>query len=250
MKPSIRFLFVGGTALASFAIADLAFAQPIPPQPPGGPVVSPLPPRGPAAGIAPIYDPQQLPAIKGTVSRYTLTPRGDVDGLILADGTEVRFPPHLSTQLVYAVKPGDAVTVRGLKALSVPMVAAVSITNDASGQAVFDNGPGPGRGGKGPREAGQSMSVQGRVQTVLHGPRGDVNGALLDEGTILRLPPPEAERFAALLAPGQTIAAQGDGLETPMGRVVAVQAIGPSMTQLSWVQSPEPPLGKRGRPRP
>lgn len=68
---------------------------------------APTPPNGlpPAAASAPIYDLQQLPATKGTVSRYTLTPRGDVDGLILADGTEVHFPPHLSTQLVYASSP-------------------------------------------------------------------------------------------------------------------------------------------------
>jgi hypothetical protein len=92
--------------------------------------------------------------------------------------------------------------------------------------------------------------VQGRVQTVLHGPRGEVNGAMLDDGTILRLPPPEADRFAALLAPGQSIAAQGDGLVTPLGRVVAVQAIGTSAAQLSWIEPPGPPPGKRGRPRP
>ena len=33
------------------------------------------------------YDPAQLPAIQGKVAEYSLTPRGDVDGLILADGT-------------------------------------------------------------------------------------------------------------------------------------------------------------------
>jgi hypothetical protein len=249
MKPSLRLLLVG-TALASFAVADFASAQPMPAQPSASPAAAPPPFPAAAAGAASLYDPQQLPAIKGTVARYTLTPRGDVDGMILTDGTEVHFPPHLSTQLVYAVKPGDAVTVRGLKALSAPLVAAVSITNDGSGQSVVDSGPGFGPGPKGRREAGQPVSVQGRVQTTLHGPRGEVNGAMLDDGTILRLRPPEAERLAALLAPGQTIAAQGDGLTTPMGRVVEVQAIGPSPAQLSWVQSPEPPRGKRGRPRP
>ena len=60
------------------------------------------------------YDPSQLPAIQGRVGQYSLTPRGDVDGLILTDGTEVHMPPHLGTQLVFAVKPGDAVTVHGL----------------------------------------------------------------------------------------------------------------------------------------
>jgi hypothetical protein len=245
MKASfLCLLLVSATATISVALADSALAQPAPPPP--GPAVAPAPP---AAGGAPVYDPQQLPAIRGTVSRYTLTPRGDVDGLILTDGTEVRFPPHLSTQLVYAVKPGDAVTVRGLKALSVPLVAAISITNDGSGQTVVDRGPGFGPGPKGPPQPGQAMTVQGRVQTTLHGPRGEVNGAMLDDGTILRLPPPEAERLVSLLAPGQTVFVQGNGLVTPMGRVIEVQAIGPSQAQLTWVQRPGPPPGKRG-PRP
>jgi hypothetical protein len=63
-------------------------------------------PAAPAAGAAPssaggsTYDWSQLPAVSGTVAHYTLTPRGDVDGLVLTDGTEVSFPPHLSTELV------------------------------------------------------------------------------------------------------------------------------------------------------
>ncbi|MGH6823100.1 MAG: hypothetical protein ACREC4_06355, partial [Methylocella sp.] len=61
--------------------------------------------------------------------------------------------------------------------------------------------------------------------------------------------PPEAERFASLLAPGQAIAVQGDELVTPMGRVVEVQALGPSPAQLNWMQRPGPSPGERG-PRP
>jgi hypothetical protein len=234
----LRLLILATMALTSpMAIEPVrAQAGPAPPPPNAGP-----PPR---ATISPVYDLQQLPATKGTVFRYTLTPRGDIDGLILIDGTEVLFPPHLSTQLVHAIKPGDSVTVRGLKALSTPLVAAISITNDDSGQTVVDNGPagGPGRG---PREAPQALSVQGRVQITLHGPRGEINGAMLEDGTILRLPPPEAARLAALLTPSQVIVAQGDGLTTAMGRVVDVQAIGSSQAQLNFVQRPEPPPGKR-----
>jgi hypothetical protein len=234
MKP-LRFLITVTTAccaFVSFAKAQLA------PTPPNGPP--------PAAAGAPFYDFQQLPATRGTVSRYTLTPRGDVDGLILADGTEIHFPPHLSTQLVYAIKPGDAVTVRGLKALSAPLIAAIAITNDATGATVVDRGPGAGPG-PGPREARQTMSLQGRGRMSLHGPRGELNGAMLEDGTILRLPPPQAERLAAMLTPGQTVVVQGDGLTTAMGRVVEVQAIGRSQTELNFVQRPGPP--PRG-PRP
>src|SRR5437899_3059042 len=57
------------------------------------------------------YDPQQFPAIQGKVAQYSLTPRGDVDGLILDDGTEVHLPPHLGTQLVFLVKPGDGTQI-------------------------------------------------------------------------------------------------------------------------------------------
>jgi hypothetical protein len=56
---------------------------------------------------------QQSLTIGGTVTRFTLTPRGDLDGLILSDGTQVHVPPHLSAELAAAVKPGDTVTVSG-----------------------------------------------------------------------------------------------------------------------------------------
>src|ERR1700730_17525018 len=70
------------------------------------------------------WDPSHLPETKGAVKQYTLTPRGDVDGLILDDGTEVKLPPHLSSQVVYAIRPGDAVTIRGLRARILPLVDA------------------------------------------------------------------------------------------------------------------------------
>src|SRR5271154_1456779 len=73
---------------------------------------------------APTYDPAQLPAVKGKVVQYTLTPRGDVDGLILDDGTEVHVPPSVSSELVFAVRPGDAVTIHGLKTRTEPILAA------------------------------------------------------------------------------------------------------------------------------
>jgi hypothetical protein len=228
MKP-LPLLMIVTTAFS--ASVPFAIAQPAPPTPDGPP---------PAAAGAPIYDLQQLPATGGTISRYTLTPQGDVDGLILADGTEVHFPPHLSTQLVYAIKPGDAVTIRGLKALNAPLIAAIAITNNATGATVVDRGPGAGPG-PGPRGARQAMSLQGRVQMSLHGPRGELNGAMVEDGAILRLPPPAAERLAALLMPGQTILIQGDGLTTAMGRVVEVQAIGRSQTELNFVRRPGPP---------
>ena len=84
--------------------------------------------------------PIQLPETRGVVKQYTLTPRGDVDGMILNDGTEVMLPPHLTSQIVFAVRPGDAVTIRGLRARALPLVEAASVTNSATGASVVDSG--------------------------------------------------------------------------------------------------------------
>jgi hypothetical protein len=227
---------------------------------------------GIAFAQAPLFDPQQLPTYKGQVQLFTLTPRGDIDGMILADGTEVKTPPHLSTQIAFAVKLGDAVTIHGLKAAALPLVQAMSVTDDATGKSVVDNGPpgpgrdagpppppppgaaGPGAGAPPPPAPGEAASgpatsgtteVAGRVRMALHGPRGDVNGVLLEDGTILRLPPPEAARLSALMQPGQTLVAQGVAEANPIGKVLGVQRIGPTKDQLSPVGPP--PHGKPGR---
>ena len=176
------------------------------------------------------FDPAQLPETKGKVAQYTLTPRGEVDGLILEDGTEVNTGPRMSTELVFAVKPGDAVTIHGLKAAKIPLVQASSVTNDASNITVTE----PNRREPG----GTSMEAGGTVKAVLHGPRGDVNGVLLTDGTVVRMPPPEAQRMAAQLAVGKAIFVRGDGDAGPLGRVIGAREIGPDANSLTKVGGP------------
>lgn len=178
----------------------------------------------------PVYDPAQLPEIKGKVAQYLLTPRGDVDGLLLADGTEVHVAPYLSTQLAFSVKPGDAVTIHGLRAKAIPMVMAASVTNDASG-AILTGGP---------RALMAPLEVTGTVKALLHTPRGDVDGVLLTDGTTVRLPPPEATRLAAELAVGKTLYVRGPGSEGPLGKVLAAQTLGPDKEHAQTLAGPHP----------
>ena len=192
------------------------------------------------------YDPGQLPAIKGRVAEYSLTPRGDVDGLIMADGLEVHLPPHLGTQLVFAVKPGDAVTIHGLRARVLPMVQAMSVSNDASGATVTDAGPG---GPRGPHAPGQDLTAQGTIKAPLHGPQGELNGVLLSDGTIVRLPPPDAERMQAQLTAGAPLYVRGEGFAGPLGRVIAARDIGKDAAQTTQITTPPGP-GDRPPPPP
>lgn len=186
----------------------------------------------PAAQSGPTYDPAQLPSAKGVVSQYLLSPRGDIDGLLLADGTEVHVNPMLSTELAFSVKPGDSVTIRGLKAKTAPMIAAAAITNDASGTTVA------GRLGHGMHERGANIEAEGTIKAALHEPRGEINGVLLDNGTVVRLPASEAKKFAAQLAVGQPLYVRGMGVTSPLGKVVMARQIGADRTKLADVAMP------------
>ena len=172
---------------------------------------------------------------------YTLEHRSH--WFTLAFAVVTWLSPHLSAQVVYTIRPGDEVSIRGLRARAIPLVDAASVTNVATGRSVTDNGPphGPDRGG-------MQQAFSGRIVAALHGKRGEVNGALLDDGTQLRLPPPEAERFADWLQPGQMVSIRGDLLDTALGRVVDVQAIGVSPGQMTELDGPRPPRGPKGGP--
>ena len=166
--------------------------------PPGAPTEAypgaPVGPAGPAAGPAqPPLPPGAMPppaqnVAQGAVQRLLINPYGEIDGLRLADGTIVRFPPHLSDAVAAAVKPGDAVRVVG-RPQGRGMVKADAIVNVASGQTVYDQPPMADGGRPLPphlRAARlQPQKVEGQVDAVLTGRRGEVTGVILSDGSIV-----------------------------------------------------------------
>lgn len=210
------------------------------------PAPAPSPPPFPSAGT-PLYNPDQLPSFTGRVEQFTLAPRGEIDGMILTDGTEVKTPPHLSTSIAYSIRPGDTLVIHGLRAAAIPLIQAVSITDRTSGRTILDTDTGPGPGGPPPPPpppagfAGvQLVEAQGRIRMSLHGPRGEANGVLLGDGTVLRLPPDAFFTFSALLEPGKTVIAEGTEVSNAIGKVLEVSQIGPSREQLNFVTAPPP----------
>lgn len=196
------------------------------------------------AQTAPIYDPNQLPAFHGKVAQYDLSFRGGVDGVILADGTEVHTPRRLESEIAAAVKPGDSITIHGLKARELKLVQAVSLTNDATAKTLVDVGQEDGADNRRRRNSGtRTPSVQGDAQGTikmpLHDTRGDVDGVLLQDGTIVHLPPASATRLAAILATGKPLFARGDINASALGKVINASAIGPAADQLTDVPHTE-----------
>jgi hypothetical protein len=187
----------------------------------------------------------QLPAFHGTVLQYDLSSHGDVDGVILDSGMEVHTSPRRSSQIIAAVRPGDRVTIHGLKARVLNLVRARSLTNDASSVTVVDDGEeshedGRGRSGHG-RSSGhrrgsrtETLSdVQGNVKMQLHDGDGDLDGVLLTDGTIIHLSPQAAAATVARLAPGLTLFVRGEANTSDLGKVVNAKAIGSSATDLT-----------------
>ncbi|MFY3678260.1 hypothetical protein ACOTD7_01425 [Achromobacter xylosoxidans] len=185
----------------------------------------PVPPPPTAGMTAPTV-------AQGQVQRLLLNPYGEIDGLRLTDGTLVQFPPHLSQALSAAVKPGDAVRIIGRQQAR-DAVKADAIVNTRSGQTLYDQPPSPGAGLPPPphlrAQALRPQRVEGRVDAVLTGPRGEANGVLLTDGSIVRFPP-ESLRLSVL--PGAPFAADGLGTRNALGISLEATSLGTSLATL------------------
>ncbi|RQN39383.1 hypothetical protein [Paraburkholderia tropica] len=169
-------------------------------------------------------DPESLPETRGKIVHFLLNPHGEIDGFVL-DSQQVHFPPHLAKKLARHVTPGEVVRIRGVKPRGANMLAAVCLTT-RNGVVILDEGP--HRGGEKPAKAHlerKPMESAGEVVLSLFGPKGELRGALLDDGTSLRMPPHAAAELAAYLAPGAHIQAWGHGVRYRHGRTIEVDEI-------------------------
>jgi len=185
-------------------------------------------------------DPDSLPEVAGILERFVLNPHGEVDGFVMNGQTQtpilVHTPPHLEGELTGNMKAGDKLRVRGVRPRGADVLAAVAVTGE-SGRQVIDKGPDHDR--KHPKIEHQKMQVEGIVRLSLFGPKGELRGALLADGTIVRISPKEAEHFAKLLMPCTKIAVSGDGIETQHGRVVQANEIGSKIDDLRPIKGPK-----------
>jgi hypothetical protein len=172
-------------------------------------------------------DPDSLPETRGTVARFLLNPHGEIDGFVIGSRQmkQVHFPPHLSKQIARNVAIGDEVRVRGVKPRGADIVAAVSLTTK-TGKLILDEGPyHNGEKHQKPHVEHTPMEAGGEVLLSLYGPKGELRGALLDDGTSLRMPPHAAAELAEYLAPGAHVQAWGHGVKNKHGRTIEVHEI-------------------------
>jgi hypothetical protein len=157
-EEKMKHIVISGAFLALLippAVAQTPGASPAPPPPP---------PLSASWG--------QQANVTGTVKAFTLTPTGEIEGIILTNGTEIHVPPHLTEQVASAVRPGVAVSVRGWST-GVPNFMIATALTGQRGQSVVDQGPPPPGTRPPPLPRGlaapgaQPSTVQGRILQVL-----------------------------------------------------------------------------------
>jgi hypothetical protein len=160
----------------------------------------------------------------GNVERYLLNKEGLVNGLLLNNGQQVKFPPHLSNQIVAAIKPGDAVDVvgkAGTKSVYGQAIEARTVTNLQTKAVVTKQ-----RKPKGKKKSELTdlklVKVDDSVQNWLVNEDGKIQGAILTQGTQIHFAKPIAQTLDSVAKIGSNIKADGVGKQTSNGEVIEV----------------------------
>ncbi|HEX7380299.1 MAG TPA: hypothetical protein VF278_24500 [Pirellulales bacterium] len=161
--------------------------------------------------------------VEGKVERMTTAPNGEVDGAVLVDGTVLHWPPHLADRFAEVVKPGALVKVEGDQRRGPEGDSRLEVrklTNTETDAAVENDEPERGRKhrkGPPPRREEPSETAQGKVERLTTAPRGEVDGAVLEDGTVLHWPPHLEDRFADVVKEGSRVKATGFNETTRKG---------------------------------
>lgn len=216
----------GLIAFITGAVTCAAQNAPTPPDIAPPPVPGNAPP--PSLDIGPANTPNSTSVTTGVVKRYLINPEGDIDGLLLSDDSLVRFPPHVGANIAAIAAPGDSIRVSGT-AEPDGVLRAQQITNTHSGQSAIDQPPAANAPRLPPSLRGVGLvklDASGRVLKVTTAPRGEPDGVLLADGTVIKLTPPGARQFPALLQPGALVAAHGYGTRNRFGQSLQATSFG------------------------
>jgi hypothetical protein len=199
-----KWLFFGGSFLALLELSGWAVSQP--------------PPK--AEGST---------TVEGKIRSFITAPKGEVDGAVLEDGTVLHWPPHLADRVQDMVRRGDNIRVVGRNetAPGGEKHFEVQSLSNLRTQAKLDVAAAPPPPGAPPAPRGdaarvdpkapQANTLQGRIRSFTTAPKGEVDGALLEDGTVVHWPPHMGTRVRRLIDTGDRIKVVGQTETGPAG---------------------------------
>ncbi|AOX16838.1 hypothetical protein [Kozakia baliensis] len=222
MRRFLRLAVLGGAVVAAPTLASAK------------PSTTAKPAAAASVGSNCVFDIASLPTLGGTIERLLPGSQGDAIGAILQDGSEVVMPPGLAAQ-DHDLRAGARLSVKGLWSAPLRLVRAFAL----SGTPSLCASPMPEM-----VTAAPPASAEGTVARLLHDGDGAVNGALLQDGTVIRVPAAGAR--TPYLKIGAVLYADGTGYNTAYGKLVMASSLGPNRSQAIRI-SDEPPV-PRGAP--
>lgn len=197
--------------ITAAAITTTVNAQP--PKPGGRDMQPPHPPRDEHL--------QPVSQFQGSVVKMSTNDDYVYDGFYMLNGSDsllVKFPPHLGNQIAPLVKNGANVTVSGT--LNYPSfggkeIRMVSLT--ANGNTIYDAPP--SRAPVLPAET--FVKGSGKISATQTDREGRLNGFILDNKTILHIPPQVAAQIDAMAKTGAGIDYTGMQKTAKQGEVMA-----------------------------
>lgn len=154
---------------------------------------------------------------RGTVERLTSASKGEIDGAVLNDGTWIHWPPHLEDRFSAVVRKGDRIEAVGRMEMGKKgdmRFEVRTLTNlDTDATAENDGPRGKRKKGRGgppePRRSGPNETLRGTIERLNTAPKGEIDGAILDDGTFVHWPPHLEDRFLAAVDEGDRVEAVG-----------------------------------------
>jgi hypothetical protein len=164
----------------------------------------------------------------GQVAHYLLTLDGIVEGLILTNGLQLRFPPHMSALLVAAVQPGDSIRVEGEAGKVTDFgqaVRAARIVNLQTGEMVVEQPPGSTGLQVLTTTDYAQFDVSGTAAYWLVGHQGEIRGIVLSSGAQVRFSPEVSDQLYAIAQTGVRVEATGFGSGNGFGPVIEATSL-------------------------
>ncbi len=176
--------------------------------------------------------PPAAPTMTGNVKTFLSNPHGDVDGLILQDGTQVNFAPRPAAAVRDVISMNDNVEVQG-EAENGKIFRADKITNLSNSKSIDAMTPpmAPPRPvmpetKKERTQAGlKPISVKGVVGSQIYNPEGEVRGVVLEDNTVVLFSPKAMERKPANINVGDSFRASGYGTQNAYGKSIEASEI-------------------------
>ncbi len=200
---------------------------------------------------------QSVENIRGTVRSLTTAPKGEIDGALLDNGTELHWPPHLQDSFQAIAAVGERVEATGrtettprgdtdfeVQRLTNQRTGAVAVNDDRGPRPPEERGP---RGKARPDDRDTTIA-RGIVRSLTTAPKGEIDGAILDDGTSLHWPPHLQASFKNVVTLGSRVEATGRTETAPRGEVqFEVQRVTNLSTNAAAENDERPPAGPRGR---